>query len=219
MKLRIYLLSVPVVLIILGTTWSRASAAAQHCSLSKRSTRVASTRSLVLYRQPTGLGQSYKLIGCLKSTGRRRVLDFLLGPVDQVGEAPLREPVAIRTAGRFVAFFVTRGDKDGSFDTSLEVHDLRRDRATELGLSRSGPGAANGLKLSANGRAVFVVTSVTGRPDPIYEVPQPGLWSVQGLAPALLEPGIGPFAAVSFTASGVRWTSPTGEHSAALRPN
>lgn len=204
----------------LPTARSRAAT----CALPHDATLVRITPAAVLYRRPTDSdgradapASVYQLVGCLRATNHRRVIEGYLGEDAVYGDITIRRPTAIRTAGRFVALVVAneepRYDQQSS---SLQVYDLRTGRASgAITVDDRHADTVRGLQLSANGR---VTITITGASAPPGGGAQRGLWTLQsgGLVP--LELGAGPFTNVAFTKRGIRWVSPTGRHTAAVEP-
>jgi hypothetical protein len=187
---------------------------AKTCVVPRDAALVRVSPSVVLYRRPN-IGQStYRLVGCLRSTNRRRVVDAHLG-VDHAayGDSTTRRPLAIRTAGRFIAMLnVNEEPRYDNSNVGLQVTDLVSGRSLNLSVNNQRPAeTVDGLLLSANGRVVVTVKDVAYAPS---GVPESGLWTLQHGEFVLLERGSGPFNDTAFTKEGVRWASPTGLHTA-----
>lgn len=199
-----------------------AQASSKTCSLPKAAKVTRVTPLVIVYRLPNvtpespgypAISVSYRLMACLRSVNKRRVLDPEIG--HRLGGAGSdRALTTLSVSGRFVSFMTQMDDSYDSHYLRLIVADLKTGEQVDMGVSGEGADAARGLRLSPNGRVVFVVNKVNPlRPSGPAEV---GLWSVQARKFELLEAGAGPFDA-SFTSSGgVRWASPSGQQEASL---
>jgi hypothetical protein len=199
-----------------------AQSSTKACSLPKAAKVTRVTPMVIVYRLPNvttaspgypAVSVSYRLMACLRPTNKRRVLHPEIGSRLE-GAGSQTSLTALSVSGRFVSLMTQMDDSYDSHYLSITVADLRGGDQLSLTVSGEGADAARGLKLSSTGRVVFAVTKA----NPLRQigVPEAGLWSMQARRFQLLEAGGGPFTS-ALTPTGVRWTSPTGQHDAPLQ--